>query len=240
MESTGFVGVSKKGHKFYRYVLLTIIILILLVIRVSEPLGILTGQALNIDYTISYPILSNAKLTRAIKEDALQFTNKFLGDELSRKGGLDFRYTNIYETDNIISVSFEGLYYLENTAHPTNLFYTITIDNACRKMILADYVKIDDDFVAVLLQEAYAQHSLEFYSQIYDWVLEHDETIIALFNKCDQEGSYLYSYLTHDSVGISIPVHHAYGDYIVTEIPLEKVSLLIDIKRDLKLVKIFS
>ena len=125
-----------------------------------------------------------------------------------------------YMDEEIISIIFKGYGDRKYSNHPTYQFYTLNIDLVTgEKLELSDIVDVD----AVIndLNEknySFVMYETESVSERYyinDYV-EFD----ALYS-CDS-GNFVYSYVTKDGIGLSIPVYHAIGDHKEVEIPIER------------------
>ena len=188
---------------------------------------------------ISYPQithLSNASLEKKINEilkgDAFKVLNDYGGisDDLT----LDLNYAIKLKSDNLLSICYSGLGNVKGTAHPNHIFYTtnINIPNGSR-IKLKDIISIDDNFIKKLKKakyiawEAHADKELE--SAIYEQLNSLDDDMLKnmLMNADSLDGD-VFSYLTKDSLGISLGVPHALGDHAEFEM---KYS---DIKNNIK------
>lgn len=177
---------------------------------------------------IEYPVI-----TGLIDEDMQKSINKIIMAEALKvynyydyedRGHLELDViSNItLENESVLSIQYYGLGYVENAAHPNKLFYTTNIDLLTGvKMKLADYINIEDDFVNMFIGGEFKyvgplgeEPDLGYYGT-YDMAKE------GLIN-ADNMGS-IFSYLTNDSIGISIPVAHAIGGYALFEIGYDDI-----------------
>lgn len=143
----------------------------------------------------------------------------------------------------LLTVSYEikgnteawlSLFYLADfnssySAHPSNLIYTTNIDTKqSRRIRLSDIVELNEAFVKEFrtwkLVDSLEDKN-EIQEAIYDYINHiSDEELLAGFRAADQIGSGnvrgIYSYLTNDSIGISIEVPNYAGDHAEFEQPL--------------------
>ena len=173
------------------------------------------------EINITYPVLYTKpdKINALIEREAVSiFDLTYYGD--SENLTLDIDYKISYMDEEIISIIFKGYGDRKYSNHPTYQFYTLNIDLVTgEKLVLSDIVDVD----AVIndLNEknySFVMYETESVSERYyinDYV-EFD----ALYS-CDS-GNFVYSYVTKDGIGLSIPVYHAIGDHKEVEIPIER------------------
>ncbi|HKL78861.1 MAG TPA: hypothetical protein VJ888_00345, partial [Mobilitalea sp.] len=112
------------------------------------------------------------------------------------------------------------------SAHPTELVYTTNIDlKAANRIALSDLVRIDEEFVRdfrnwefILFEPG----NEELNQAVIDYLASLEEDmLLGGFQRADIIGSdnYLgiFSYLTFDSLGISIAVPNYLGDHVEFE-----------------------
>ncbi|HYH04287.1 MAG TPA: hypothetical protein VEC37_14440, partial [Bacillota bacterium] len=132
-----------------------------------------------------------------------------------------------YQSEQLLSIQYIGVGYVQGGAYPNNLFYTtnINIKNASR-IRLKDLVNIDKKLVEVFLKGRYTvwdpELNLESEGALDDVRMSFNTTsLIKYFNEADllyQNSAYVFSYFTKGALGISIGVPHAIGDHVEFEI----------------------
>lgn len=125
-------------------------------------------------------------------------------------------------TDAWLSLLYRADYNSIYSAHPSNLVYTTNIDKRVSKRIrLSDIINLNEAFVKEFrtwkLKET-PENTKEVQEAIYDYISNiSDEELLEGFRSADQIGSGntwgIYSYLTKDSLGISIEVPNYAGDH---------------------------
>jgi len=187
----------------------------------------------NKDISISYPQISGLNgstaqnsINQLIKTEALKGLNFFaVTDSLT----LEISYKIKSETAGILSVVYTGTGYVQGTAYPTNLFYTTNIDikNGV-KLQLKDIVKADNDLADKYLSGAFIPLDASLNSA--QTSMTKEEFSQALLNADSLEKTniekqfFTFSYLTEDSLGISVNVIHALGDHQEYEIKLADIE----------------
>ena len=159
------------------------------------------------------------KINALIEREAVSiFDFSYYGDSENLK--LDIDYKIAYMDEEIISIIFKGYGDRKYSNHPTYRFYTLNIDlETGEKLVLSDIVDVD----AVINDLNEKNYSFVMYETptvseryyINDYV-EFDKLYF-----CDS-GNSVYSYVTKDGIGLSIPVSHAIGDHKEVEIPVER------------------
>ena len=175
--------------------------------------------------TIKYPqIAGNSDKT---VQDAL---NKLIADSALREvptikddESLDvyeLSYTVSRNSPEVISVYFDGYASYKQAAHPYQFFYSVTIDVEKLQIVtLPQLVSITPDFLAKLPEGTYRSTGIDmtedYMAAIRDYLLQSDkEYMLQELRQADSPGQYTSSYLTEDSLGISVVVGHAMGDHI--------------------------
>lgn len=199
------------------------------------------------DIKIIYPQITNFSdintqktINELIKNEALKILNHFPYKE---KFSLEVNYDIKWKSANLLSIQYSGISYVKGGAYPNHLFYTtnININKGCR-IRLKDLVIINEDFVKkfkdgkfIALNPVHKDILKTFTSK--DWVKD--------FNNADSPGnidaesySGTFSYLTKDSLGISVGVPHAIGDHAEFEIHYQDIAN--NIKDDNETWKDFS
>jgi hypothetical protein len=150
----------------------------------------------------------------------------FPGPTPSSTGVVPTLLTVSYEikgnTEAWLSLFYLAEYNSAYSAHPSNLIYTTNIDKRnSRRIRLSDIIDINEAFVEEFrtwkLKDS-SEDTNEIQEVIYDYI-DHisDEELLAGFRAADHIGSDnpwgIYSYLTKDSLGISIEVPNYAGDH---------------------------
>jgi hypothetical protein len=129
----------------------------------------------------------------------------------------------------LYTVSFNSPY----SAHPTELIYTTNINKAKNKrIILSDIVKLDKEFVNDFRTWEYLpmmEDNDELNKAIKDYVSNmSDKDLLMGFKTSDIIGTGniwgIYSYLTDDSLGISLGVPHYIGDHVEFEMKYSELK----------------
>ena len=130
------------------------------------------------------------------------------------------KYRVSLNTENLVSIVFDGIYNYRSAAHPTNLFFTLNINPKTAETVgFTDTYVLDD-----AVYELFTESALEYISKLteditVDPICTKDEFIDGIKNQNE-----FYCYYTDKSVGISCPVPHALGDHLQVEIPLTKLK----------------
>lgn len=176
--------------------------------------------------TVNYPQITNLGdenkqkiLNEIIKNDALEGFTEGVDDKLT----LEINYKIPLETSNFLSIQYYGLSTVKGAAYPTNQFYTTNIDiKNGKKLKLVDIIKIDDNFVKSFKKGSYMaleSGNSELKAAVNDYVSNiNNQDLINYFKQADsrkieENPSATYSYLTNDSIVISINVPHVLGDH---------------------------
>lgn len=185
----------------------------------------------NNSISIQYPKISGLndkdlekKINEIIKTETFKVYNYY--DYLDREHlNLEIKYNVSLKSESILSIQYSGLGYVENAAHPNKLFYTTNIDmkTGCR-LRLRDLVNINEKIINMFIngefkplwkeQEKFALKYYKTYDKVRKKFIHGDYMDnIGTFNQSD-----VYSYLTNDSLGISVPVIYAIGGHAEFEI----------------------
>lgn len=185
------------------------------------------------EISINYPQISNLddsnlqeKVNDIIKDEALKVLSYY--PTLENELNLEIDYEISRNDGDILSIKYSGLGFVKGAAHPNNLFYTTTIkmENGTR-LQLPDLVAIDEIFVNTFKEKGHSPQPE------YEVVLKEmsNEDLLKRFNSADSLdhiGTELqtdtFSYLTDDSLGISITVPSALGDHAEYEIKLSDIK----------------
>lgn len=208
----------------------------------NQPYSVLSESYVFKDAKINYPQingLSNVSLQESLnsllKEEALSITETYKADDNEVHLEVDFVIKQ--KSERLISVQYLGYVYVQNTPHPTNLFYTTTINlKSGSKVKLADLLKIDKELVKKFRDGRYIPFdeglNLEKEGVLTDLIEGFtDEELIDLSVAADKmdesNSSNTFTYFTDNSIGISIGIPHPYGDHLEIEIPYEEIRSLV-------------
>jgi hypothetical protein len=157
-------------------------------------------------------------LNQLIADSALREVPTIKGD--ASLDVYEMVYTVSLNTPEVISVYFDGYASYKQAAHPYQFFYSVTIDvKKLQTVTLAQLVTMSPDFLALLPDGAFRSVGIdvtdEYTSIIKDWLRGEDaDFMLQQFRDADTPGHDTSSYLTKDSLGISIVIGHAMGDHI--------------------------
>ncbi|AIQ29236.1 hypothetical protein P40081_14525 [Paenibacillus sp. FSL P4-0081] len=154
--------------------------------------------------------------------------------DLDSHNTLEIDYQITYKSDKFLSIQYIGSALNKGGAYPLNVFYTTNIDvDKEIKVKLTDLLEIDEAFVQELKNGIYRSYDdnlnlreegvmRDYWSGIKDQELLND---LKYTDEADgANNSVIFSYLTQDSLGISLSVPHALGDHLEMEIGYEKLS----------------
>lgn len=183
---------------------------------------------------ISYPQISNLSninkqkiINQIIKNDVLKVQNtyKSIGQEFS----LEINYSIKLNKPNVLSIRYFGYGNVKGSAHPSNLLFTtnININNASR-IKLTDLVYANLTLAKKLRTAKYVgpyKINSELKSAINNYLGQlTNNDLIRMFKTADSAQAEAYSYLTNDSLVISIPISHVLGDYAEFEINYKDIT----------------
>lgn len=136
--------------------------------------------------------------------------------------------TDIIKLNNgkLLSILYKADFSSKYVAHPTNLVYTTNIDTAKEKRLkLSDIVKLSPEFVKYFKTWDFISNNKEN-KEVNDAIRDYinglsEEDLLKAFQSADIIGSEnlwgTYSYLTPDSLGISLSVPNFLGDHVEFE-----------------------
>ena len=198
---------------------------------------------------INYPQitdLSDAEkqkgLNEIIKNEALKGNNYY--KDVDGDVTIDINYKIVCQEPELLSIIYSGVGNVSGAAHPSNLFYTTNLDITNRKNLrLNDIVNINDDFVNMLINGSFkainSKYEAEYKSEINMLTLEDWKKRLLAADPSDKMGSE-FSYMTKDSLGISIGVMHALGDHTEFEIKYKDIWKYIKLKDDAHFLEFFE
>ncbi|WP_372999651.1 DUF4163 domain-containing protein [Lutispora sp.] len=182
---------------------------------------------------IKYPQISGLsdnekqkKINRTLKNEAIKVINYYENPYGSVELSIDYKVT--LKNPNILSVQYSGVGSVSNAAHPNNLFFTTNINIMTgERLRLKDIVEIDKNFAQKFLNEEFKSmwpeqsEALEYFTS--EEVQEYFKEADSLDNIGTEKQSDVFSYLTTNSLGISISVGHAIGDHAEFEIKYQNI-----------------
>ncbi|TYQ15265.1 UNVERIFIED_CONTAM: hypothetical protein Cloal_1699 [Acetivibrio alkalicellulosi] len=178
--------------------------------------------------SIKYPLISGLNdqikqkiINELIMTEALKVYNYYDCEDRGHLA-LDIEFNISLKSDYILSIQYYGLGYVEEAARPNKLFYTTNIDILTGiKLRLVDLVNIEDEFINMYINGEFEyvgpleeEPNLGYYGT-------HAFAEKGFINADNMES--VFSYLTVDSLGISIPVAHAIGGYAEFEIKYKDI-----------------
>ena len=174
--------------------------------------------------SINYPQinkLKNAKMEQYINEQIENLALSVLNDFVSlQKMNIETTYSVTFASNNIISIMFIVRSFHETQAYPLTRVKTLNIDVLTGERIkLKDIVRIDTNFVDSFSEIFKNQRKYE-HGQSAELIDDYIKDFISLegFFTCDEDYNVDYcSYLTDDSIVISIAVPHSGGSYTFYE-----------------------
>lgn len=189
------------------------------------------------DISIQYPVISGLsnkikqqKINDTIKANALKVYNYY--DYPDREHlDLDIEYLVSLKSDCILSIQYFGLGYIKGAAHPNKLFYTTTIDiKTGNRLRLLDLVNVEEGLLDMFVNGEFKPLCPKQEESALELYKNYDE-LKKLFINADNMDyigtdmqSDVFSYLTKDSLGISVPVAFAIGGHAEFEIEYDKIK----------------
>ncbi len=167
-----------------------------------------------------------AKINELIRREAMKGADYFEGAE--GKVHVEVDYKIALQTQEQLSLIFSGLGYVEDAAYPINLFYTLNLDLASgTRLRLTDLVRVDEAFAKYFAEGGFEPVNTELEPHYRDYfsgvsVKEWVQRLLNADPEDIRDGT--FSYLTKDSLGISISLIHAMGDHGEFEARLEAIK----------------
>lgn len=201
----------------------------------KAPYGIVRHTYSKKNITINYPQIiklgdnrRQKKINRIIKEESLKIIDLYKDSIEGNDINIDVNYTVGLMNPHMLSIQYSGYSNIKNTAHPNNLFYTTNVNiNTGNKIRLKDIVNINESFVKRFRNGEYRDWESGPNAERRAAVMEYlrsisDKDLIRYFYEADDLGlknpSNTFSYLTKDSLGISMGVPHVLGEHAELEI----------------------
>nr|WP_323873191.1 DUF4163 domain-containing protein [Paenibacillus polymyxa] len=182
---------------------------------------------------IKYPQITKLKdiakqkyLNQILKTDALEGLQNYADSNSGVHVEIDYEIKR--QSERFLSVQYTGVRYVKDAAYPSHMFYTTNLDmKQASRIKLRDLVKVEKSFIELIKSGKITAVQPEQQGLISDFT--KDDLIQLLANADLTKGSPAeaemesFSYLTSDSLGISIPLAHAVGDHAEYEIRLAQI-----------------
>jgi len=183
------------------------------------------------EITVSYPQITKLsdskgqeKINEIIKTEALKIANGWTDQD---KVTIDINYEIKWQGAGLLSIEYSGYLNPHGAAHPTNVFYTTSINmREGKRLQLKDLVNIDDNFVERMKKGKIIAVSPEI---TFDSLGYSNDDLIKAFKTADVRGNPedtygTFCYFTNDSLGISLEVCHALGDHVELEVKYQDIA----------------
>lgn len=191
--------------------------------------------------TVEYPVVSGMsdeaqqeKLNARLKENALSVLTNYPDSAEpvdQERDALNIRCEVVSADANRIVAVYQGDYFMEGGAHPSNLFYTNTVDaRSLRDMRLRDAADPYTMAAYALAEDvSLKDKNPELLSDYRDWQkstrLEQYQACLESADFPLQKGSDgktvswpdSFSYSAEGTLFFSVPVPHFMGDYVIVE-----------------------
>ncbi|MGW9527730.1 DUF4163 domain-containing protein [Paenibacillus terrae] len=182
---------------------------------------------------IKYPQITKLKdtakrksLNQILKNEALKGLYK--DGDFDSGVHVEIDYEIKRQSERFLSVQYAGIRYVKDAAYPNHMFYTTNLDmKQASKLRLSDLIKVEKPFIELIKSGKITAVQPEQKGLIGDFT--KDDLIQSLASADVTEGSPVeagmesFSYLTSDSLGISVPVAHAVGDHAEYEIRFAQI-----------------
>ncbi|OMF49766.1 hypothetical protein [Paenibacillus peoriae] len=177
---------------------------------------------------IKYPQITKLKdiakqksLNQILKTDALEGLQNYADSNSGVHVEIDYEIKR--QSERFLSVQYTGIHYVKDAAYPSHMFYTTNLDmKQASRIRLRDLVKIEKPFIELIKSGKITAVQPEQQGLIGDFT--KDDLIKLLANADVTKGSLVevemesFSYLTNDSLGMSVPMAHVVGDHAEYEI----------------------
>nr|WP_238791000.1 MULTISPECIES: DUF4163 domain-containing protein [unclassified Paenibacillus] len=182
---------------------------------------------------IKYPQITKLKdiakqksLNQILKTDALEGLQNYADSNAGVHVEIDYEIKR--QSERFLSVQYTGIHYMKDAAYPTHMFYTTNLDmKQASRIRLRDLVKVEKPFIELIKSGKITAVQPEQQGLIGDFT--KDDLIQLLANADVTKGSLAevemesFSYLTNDSLGMSVPMAHVVGDHAEYEIRLAQI-----------------
>jgi hypothetical protein len=163
-------------------------------------------------------------LNDLIAEDIEGFVNNIIEDAPDSKLTIDASYEYSESRNTLISICYQGNYYSEGGAYPTNFYHTINVNKVSGMRVpLFDLFIVDDHFTESIQYGLYTPYTddlnLEDAGVDVAALVSEQYTVSQLTSLfSDPNADYV---VQDDAITLSIPVPHVVGDHL-------ELSLLYD------------
>lgn len=127
-----------------------------------------------------------------------------------------------YNSDDLLSIVCTGMYNYKTAAYPTNMCFSINLNDKAERVYFKDLYNINDELYDVFASYAQAKIDEDFPDYgltVEDMLCTKDSFISGI-----KDESTVDFYITEDSVGFIYSVPHVAGDYQTVEIPLAELE----------------
>lgn len=182
---------------------------------------------------IKYPQITKLKdavkqksLNQILKTEAVKGLHEYADSDTEVHVEIDYEIKR--QSERFLSVQYTGIRYVKDAAYPNHIFYTTNLDmKQALRLRLSDLVKIEKPFLELLKSRKFTAIEPEqkdllgnfTQNELNQWLTGAD----LLKGSAQDSGLDTFSYLTSDSLGISIPVAHAVGDHAEYEIRFAQI-----------------
>ena len=186
---------------------------------------------INNDIKIKYPQIVNLTdkekqegINKLIKDKAISayddtLNNLEKGSTYEVDGSYDIKLAN----DKILSIAYDSFNNVTPSAHPFNMFYTTNINiETGKELTINDFISnFDEKFINELKHARYVGsidkiYEKQLFDEIFSYYSNNDELIKAV--------KAAPFYINGDSIGISLPASHVFGDYANLEIEFKDLK----------------
>ncbi|UBS87044.1 DUF4163 domain-containing protein [Paenibacillus polymyxa] len=182
---------------------------------------------------IKYPQITKLKdiakqksLNQILKTDALEGLQNYADSNSGVHVEIDYEIKR--QSERFLSVQYKGIRYVKDAAYPTHMFYTTNLDmKQASRIGLRDLVKVEKPFIELIKSGKITAVQPEQQGLIGDFT--KDDLMQLLANADVTKGSLAevemesFSYLTNDSLGMSVPMAHVVGDHAEYEIHFAQI-----------------
>ncbi|WP_025721828.1 hypothetical protein [Paenibacillus polymyxa] len=182
---------------------------------------------------IKYPQITKLKdiakqksLNQILKTDALEGLQNYADSNSGVHVEIDYEIKR--QSERFLSVQYTGIHYVKDAAYPSHMFYTTNLDmKQASRIRLRDLVKVEKPFIELIKSGKITAVQPEQQGLIGDFT--KDDLIKLLANADVTKGSLAevemesFSYLTNDSLGMSVPMAHVVGDHAEYEIRFAQI-----------------
>nr|WP_285693483.1 DUF4163 domain-containing protein [Paenibacillus polymyxa] len=182
---------------------------------------------------IKYPQITKLKdiakqksLNQILKTDALEGLQNYADSNSGVHVEIDYEIKR--QSERFLSVQYTGIRYVKDAAYPTHMFYTTNLDmKQASRIRLRDLIKVEKPFIELIKSGKITAVQPEQQGLIGDFT--KDDLMQLLANADVIKGSLAevemesFSYLTNDSLGMSVPMAHVVGDHAEYEIHFAQI-----------------